>query len=612
MAKTGIVWNTKKVTELIERIDNGVPADFAPFYDQNTNYKAADIVFEYTQEEMTELAKCAADVVYFGEKYCFSMTDEGIRKITLREYQKDMLKSFQENRFNVMLASRQIGKTVTSSIFIAWYLCFHYDRNCMVVANKLATTNEIVDKIKIILKNLPFFMKPGIVSGGVTGMRFDNGNRLFSQATTKTAAIGFTIHLLFADEFAHIHNNFLLPFYRSIYPTLSSSQISRMIICSTPNGMNLFYEIYQGALQGKNAFHPIRIDWWQVPGRDDEWKRREIANLGNEELFNQEYGNQFLASSRLLLSVSTLNFMKRIARNYRHVELDGFLDYPDLQEALKWHPDYDPSSYNIRDEKIVFAIDIGDGVGRDYTVINIFKLEPKSRAMIRQTRDWTDETSFFRLKQIGMFRSNKLSVEEMAKCLEILVFDMYHHENIKVVMEINFKGNLVFERLSRHREFYPELFLYTKHSINNDQMKLGVKIQKDNKESYARELRNFLHHKRVVLTEVKTFEELSAFGINNAGRYESQMGNDDVAMTCVNLITYFDSIDFYETVEDMYDTIDLSIKREVETRMASDGGAEDVMDVFRVIRDMDNRQMPVAPKSTYNGKSDNPYLKKRT
>jgi hypothetical protein len=179
-------------------------------------------------------------------------------------------------------------------------------------------------------------------------------------------------------------------------------------------------------------------------------------------------------------------------------------------------------------------------------------------------------------------------------------------------MEINFKGNLVFERLSRHREFYPDLFLYTKHSINNDQMKLGVKIQKDNKESYARELRNFLHHKKVVLTEVKTFEELSAFGINNAGRYESQMGNDDVAMTCVNLITYFDSIDFYETVEDMYDTVDLSIKKEVETRMASDGGAEDVMDVFRVIRDMDNRQMPGIPKSTYNGKSDNPYLKKRT
>jgi len=587
MSKTGKVWNSKKINEMVGRIDSGLTADFSPFYDQNTAYRAADVVFEYSQEELQELAKCAADVVYFGEKYCFSMTDEGVRRITLRDYQKDMLKGFQENRFSVMLASRQIGKTVTSSIFIAWYLCFHYDRNCMVVANKLATTNEIVDKIKVILKNLPFFMKPGIVSGGVTGMRFDNGNRLFSQATTKTAAIGFTIHLLFADEFAHIHSNFLLPFYRSIYPTLSSSQISRMIICSTPNGMNLFYEIYQGALQGKNAFHHIRVDWWQVPGRDEEWKKREIANLGNEELFNQEYGNQFLASSRLLLSSATLNFIKRIAKNYKYVEIDDLIDYPDLAEVLKWHPEYDPTDLSVKDDKMIFAIDIGDGVGRDFTVINIFKLEPKSPAMIRQTRDWADETSFFRLKQVGMFRSNKLSVEEMAKCLEILTFSLYNHENCKIVMEINFKGNLVFERLSRHREFYPEIFLYTKHSIANDQMKLGVKIQKDNKESYSRELRNFLHNKRIVLTESKTFEELSAFGINNAGRYESQMGHDDVAMTCVNLVTYFDSIDFYEMVEDMYDKVDEATKKAVELRMSTEGSGEDVMDVFRVIKNFD-------------------------
>jgi hypothetical protein len=236
------------------------------------------------------------------------MTDEGIQQITLRPYQEDMLEGFQDNRFVVMLASRQIGKTVTSSIFIAWYLCFHFDRNVMIVANKMATTTEIVDKVKTIIKNLPFFIKPGCTSAGATGMRFDNGCRLYSQATTKTAAIGFTIHLLYADEFAHIHPNFLQQFYRSIYPTLSSSKISRIIISSTPNGMNLFYELYTGALEGKNSYHPIRVDWWQVPGRDEKWKAQEIANLGSEELFNQEYGNQFLASSRLLLPGTVLEF----------------------------------------------------------------------------------------------------------------------------------------------------------------------------------------------------------------------------------------------------------------------------------------------------------------
>ena len=147
-----------------------------------------------------------------------------------------------------------------------------------------------------------------------------------------------------------------------------------------------------------------------------------------------------------------------------------------------------------------------------------------------------------------MFRSNTLSVEEMAKALEILSFEVYNPENVKIVMEINFKGNVVFERLSRHREFFPEVFLYTRHSVSNETLKLGVKIQKDNKESFARELRSLVQQKRIIITEEKTFEELSSFGVNNAGRYESQLGNDDAAMTCINLVTYFDSIDFYGMV----------------------------------------------------------------
>lgn len=606
MSSRGKIWNTKRINEQVERIEMGLAADYSPFYEGRIDSRAADIVFEYTDEELKEMAKCASDVVYFGEKYCFSMTDEGIRRITLRDYQKTMLKGFQDNRFNVMLASRQIGKTVTSSIFIAWYLCFHYDRNCMVVANKLATTSEIVDKIKIILKNLPFFMKPGIVAGGVTGMKFDNGNRLFSQATTKTAAIGFTIHLLFADEFAHIHPNFLLQFYRSIYPTLSSSKISRMIICSTPNGMNLFYEIYQGAIQKLNAFNSIRVDWWEVPGRDEEWKKREIANLGSEELFNQEYGNQFLASSRLLLPSSTLLYLKRTSAEFVWQEMEDFIDYPDISNNLKWHPLYDPNDSKTKSERIIFAVDLADGVGRDYTVINIFKLESQSPAMVRKTRDWNDETSFFRLRQIGMFRSNTHSVEEASKVLEILMFETFYHEYCKVVMEINFKGNVVKERLERHPEFYPELFLHTRHSIVNEQLKLGVKIQKDNKEAYSRELRSLVQTKRIVLTEKRTFEELSSFGLNNAGRYESQIGNDDVAMSCVNLVPYFDSVDFYEIVEDMYDTTDYDFKKAVEDRMsANDRSGDDMMDVFRVIKNMDGPKYVGQTQNLYNQQNKN-------
>jgi hypothetical protein len=597
MSNRGKIWNSKKIADEVDRIERGLTADYSPFFDGKIDMKAPELVYEYTREELEELARCANDVVYFGNKYCYSMTDEGIRQIALRPYQEDMLAAFQDNRFVVMLASRQIGKTVTSSIFIAWYLCFHSDRNIMVVANKLATTSEIVDKIKTVLKNLPFFMKPGITAGGVTGMRFDNGCRLFSQATTKTAAIGFTIHLLFADEFAHIHSNFLLPFYRSIDPTLASSQISRIIICSTPNGMNLFYEIYQGAIEHKNSYFPIRVDWWQVPGRDEVWKAREIGNLGSEELFNQEYGNQFLASSRLLFDSHTLMLMKRVAKEFVCKETDPFLDYPDYNNNLRWLPTFDPGDAWNGKDKYVFAVDVGDGVGRDYSVINIFNVVPQSVAAVRKTRDWEDETSFFRLNQVGVFRSNMQSVEELAKVLELLVFELFEPENCKIVLEINFKGNIIFEKLSKNPEFFPEIFLYTRHSMANPNLKMGVKMQKDNRETFCRELRNLVKAKKITVNEKRTFDELSSFGISSSGRYESQLANDDIAMTCVNLVSLFDTTDYFEMVEDKYDNTSEIYKLAVEKVMSqSDRGEDDFLSAFKTIKSFESPTPYVLPK----------------
>jgi hypothetical protein len=586
MAK-GKVWSTKRIDEEFRKLENGLPSDTSAFYEGNPQLKAANIVFEYTKEELEDLAKCANDVVYFANKFCYSMTDEGVQQITLRPYQENMLEDFQDNRFVVMLASRQIGKTVTSSIFIAWYLCFHYDRNVMIVANKMATTTEIVDKVKVIIKNLPFFVKPGVTTSGATGMKFDNGCRLYSQATTKTAAIGFTIHLLYADEFAHIHPNFLTQFYRSIYPTLSSSKISRIIISSTPNGMNLFYELYTGALEKKNSYHAIRVDWWQVPGRDENWKKQEIANLGSEELFNQEYGNQFLASSRLLLPGRLLELMNRTSKKYVYKDHEAFYTDPELFREVLWHPDFDPASVK-KNEKFILAVDIGDGVGRDYSVINVFRLEPQSIAMIGKLKDWRDETGFFRLKQVGLFRSNVVSVEDFSRVLEVLAFEVFDAEDIKIVMEINFKGNLVFERVGRNRNFFPETFLHTKHSLSAPILKPGVKMQKDNKEIFCRELRNLVINKKIVITEERTVTELASFGINSTGSYSSQIGNDDVAMTCVNAVTLFDSIDFYDMVEDVYDGQKDSVKKAISSTIEKGGGAEEMPEGFQLLKDLDS------------------------
>ena len=221
-----LVWSTKKIEDLEVAMDQGYkPQVKMPFYEGRQFLRRGNIVFEYTDAEIQELARCATDIVYFAEKYAVVLTDEGIQQVKLRDYQKDMLRAFQENRFNICLASRQMGKTVMASIFNAWFLTFSTDKNTLLLANKSDTTKEIIDKAKVVIENLPFFMKPGITKYDVMNVKCDNGSRLVGQSTTAKAGIGFTIHLLFLDEFAHIHPSIVDTFYENVYPTLSASKV---------------------------------------------------------------------------------------------------------------------------------------------------------------------------------------------------------------------------------------------------------------------------------------------------------------------------------------------------------------------------------------------------
>ena len=307
-----LVWSTKNVDDLLVALDKGYrPQVSMPFYEGKQFLRKGNIVFEYTEEEIAELAKCANDIVYFAEKYAVVMTDEGIQQVKLREYQKELLHNFQNERFNIVLAARQMGKTVTASIFNEWYVTFNYDKTTLLLANKSDSTKEIIDKAKVVIENLPFFMKPGIIKYDVMNVRSDNGCRLVGQSTTAKSGIGFTIHNLYLDEFAHIHPTIVDSFYENVYTTLSASKVSRINITSTPNGFNKFYEIYAGAEKGENEYTPTRVDWWQHPDRDDAWYERELGNLGSEEAFNRQYGNEFVSSSNLLLSPMVMKTMRK-------------------------------------------------------------------------------------------------------------------------------------------------------------------------------------------------------------------------------------------------------------------------------------------------------------
>jgi hypothetical protein len=570
--KSSNFWSSAKIEKLVyDAEENGIDYKDVdnPFHENDPELRKGNILFEYTEWELEEIKKCAEDVVYFADNYCHVMTDEGIRQICLRDYQIQILNQYQHHRKNVFVSPRQSGKTITSSIFLLWYLLFNYEKNAMIMANIGDTAAELMDKIKVIMKGLPFFLKPGLVVYNVMTMKYDNGCRIMAKTTTKTSSIGYTIHMLYMDEFAHINPNFINQFFKSVYPTISSSQIARVIITSTPNGMNKFWEIYKGAIEGENEFNPIRVEWWQVPGRDEEWKRKEIAALGSEEDFNQEYGCQFLSSSRLLLDSHTLKRLKNAEEQFIFHELSSFENSPIDYSNLLWHPKFDPTSIFEKDgQKFYVSIDTASGGGGDYSVANIFKVAPMPAKVIESKRFFEDESDFFCLLQIGIFRSNIIEIDEFKAFLEILITDVLGTENTRIVLELNYKGEMLMDKLLDSEEFFEEMFVHTKHSEASNRMKPGVKLTVKNKEKFCYDLKINTKSYRILPSNNNGIHELANFGINPNGSFSSQIGKDDEAMTLVNINCVFDTGDFQETVMDIYDIIPEKFKKLIEERLS--------------------------------------------
>jgi len=557
-----LVWSTKIINDLTVALDKGYrPQVSMPFYEGKQFLRRGNIVFEYTEDELKEIAKCANDIVYFAEKYAVVMTDNGIQQVKLREYQKDLLRDFQHNRFNIVLASRQMGKTVTASIFNAWYLTFNYDKTTLLLANKSESTKEIIDKAKVVIENLPFFMKPGIIKYDVMNVRADNGCRLVGQSTTAKSGIGFTIHNLYLDEFAHVHPTIVNSFYENVYPTLSASKISRINITSTPNGFNKFYEIYADAEKGLNEYKATRIDWWQHPDRDDAWFKRELGNLGSEDAFNRQYGNEFTSSSSLLLSPGTMKNIRKNAKKFVWHDIEEFENaHIDTEGYLSFDPNFDIEEAGNEEKYYMFSVDIAEGNGGDYSVINMFEVEPLPDKDIENYINPGAMYDFFRLNQVGVFRSNEHPIEDFAKILYILALEVFNPENVKLIIEFNTYGSILLQYLSTvfpgRNEFEDEMVLRFKHRHDAKAPKPGIRLKSDNKSVFCQNFKKFIEINRVKINDVQTVQEASLFGIVKNGSYGAQMGNDDTIMTCITATEFFTTVDYADYIEELLDIIE--------------------------------------------------------
>ena len=241
-----------------------------------------------TKNELKEYAKCASDPLYFIENYVNIVSiDHGVIPFTLYNYQKKMVRSYHNNNRVIVRAARQSGKTATSAAYLLWFVLFNSTKTVAILANKETIATEILSRVQEMYMNVPKWLQQGVVEWNKRSFLLENKSRIISAATSSNAIRGFTIALLFLDEFAHVPNHTAVDFFTSVYPTLSSGKTAKLIICSTPRGMNMFYKLFSDAENGKNEFKPMTVTWDKVPGRNKKWADDQKQTLG-EERFLQE------------------------------------------------------------------------------------------------------------------------------------------------------------------------------------------------------------------------------------------------------------------------------------------------------------------------------------
>jgi hypothetical protein len=271
-------------------------------YRDNPLLKKAGVEVKYTQEQVDEYIRCAKDPIYFAENYVTIVNvDVGLMKFKMWDFQKEMIRTYHENRFSITKCPRQVGKTTTSVAYLLWLTLFTDTQNVAVLANKGSLARDILAKYQLAYENLPMWLQQGVVVWNKGNVELENGSKIIAASTSSSAIRGGSFNLVFLDEFAFVPNNIAEEFFNSVYPVISSGKTSKIIIVSTPNGMNLFYKLWQDAINKKNGYKTFEIHWSMVPGRDEVWKEETIRNT-SERQFRQEFETEFLGSSNTLVS----------------------------------------------------------------------------------------------------------------------------------------------------------------------------------------------------------------------------------------------------------------------------------------------------------------------
>lgn len=463
-------------------------------YNGNISVKRDGAVQEYTQRDIDEYIKCSNDPAYFAINYCKVINlDQGLVPFDLYPYQKEMFQHFNSNRFSIVLACRQSGKSISSVAYLLWYAIFHPDQTIAVLANKGATAQEMLGRITLMLENLPFFLQPGTKALNKRSIEFSNNSRIVSAATSGSSIRGMSVNLLYLDEFAFVED--AATFYTSTYPVIASGKNTKVIITSTANGIgNMFHKLWEGAVQGVNEYKGFRVDWWDVPGRDEEWKAETVANTSALQ-FDQEFGNTFFGTGDTLIDGQTLLTLRAKAPI-------RILEGGDLK--IYKEP--------VKDHFYITAVDVAKGVGGDYSTFSII------------------DTSTVPFEQVAVYRNNRISPILFPN---VIAKTCKAYNDSYVVVENNDQGNLVCHGLYYELEYEN---LHVESLIKSTG--LGITMNRKVKRLGCSGFKDILENGKLDVVDEQTILEISTF-IAKGQSFEASDGNhDDLVMNLV-MFGYF-------------------------------------------------------------------------
>ena len=527
------------------------------FYLGNPNLKKVGTEIQFTKEQIQEYLKCKEDPVYFAMNYIKIISlDDGIVPFKMWDFQQELIESFHEHRFNIAKLPRQTGKSTTCVSYLLHYILFNDNVNVGILANKLSTARDLLGRLQLAYEQLPLWIQQGIVVYNKGSMELENGSKILAASTSASAVRGMSFNIIFLDEFAFIPNHIAEQFFSSVYPTITSGTSTKVIIISTPNGMNHFYKLWVDAQKGRNGYAWNEVHWSKVPGRDAKWKETTIANT-SERQFTQEFECEFLGSVDTLITASKLRT----------------LTYDD---PLTTNGSLDVYENPIRDHDYIICVDVSRGLAQDYSAFVVIDITHAPWRLVAKYRDKDVRPMLFPNIIYNVANNyNKAyvltEVNDIGEAVSASLFYDLEYENVLMCAMRGRAGQIVGQGFS------------------GTKVQMGVKMSKTVKAQGCSNLKTLIEDDKLLVKDYNIVSELTTF-IQNKQSFEADEGYNDDLVMCLVIFAWLVQQEYFKemTDQDIRRRIYEEQKNAIEQDMAPFGFIDDGLEQEQVVDQQGN------------------------